>query len=105
MEILNNCPVCNNTEFKNFYSISDCRCRVNKIKFNVVKCLNCNLFFINPRPDLTEIIKYYPTNYYNVDIKPESLINKKINILKNKFAVIEKYKDSKSGSIREAFPI
>ncbi len=33
-------------------------------KFNLVKCKNCGLIYLNPRPPQNEIHKYYPKSYY-----------------------------------------
>jgi 2-polyprenyl-3-methyl-5-hydroxy-6-metoxy-1,4-benzoquinol methylase len=32
--------------------------------FNVVRCNNCGLVYLNPRPDLSELKTIYPDNYY-----------------------------------------
>lgn len=32
--------------------------------FNVVKCVDCQLVYLNPRPDLSELGTIYPPNYY-----------------------------------------
>jgi len=46
-------------------------------KFRIVKCLNCNLHFTSPRPNLNKIVKYYGENdYFGIEQvkkeKPES---------------------------------
>lgn len=32
--------------------------------FNVVRCQNCGLVYLNPRPDVSELATIYPPNYY-----------------------------------------
>jgi 2-polyprenyl-3-methyl-5-hydroxy-6-metoxy-1,4-benzoquinol methylase len=32
--------------------------------FNVVRCRNCGLVYLNPRPDISELPTIYPPNYY-----------------------------------------
>lgn len=32
--------------------------------FNVVRCKNCGLVYLNPRPDISELPTIYPSNYY-----------------------------------------
>ncbi len=32
--------------------------------FNVVRCHNCGLAYLNPRPDISELSTIYPANYY-----------------------------------------
>ena len=35
--------------------------------FTIVECLECGLGFVNPRPDATEISRFYPPEYYTYD--------------------------------------
>jgi SAM-dependent methyltransferase len=35
--------------------------------FTIVECVNCGLGFVSPRPDATEISRFYPPEYYNYD--------------------------------------
>ena len=58
--------------------------------FNVVKCLKCDLIYINPRPNQKHIHEYYPVEYSPFDIKrniisgwmEHKLIQKDISVLK-----------------------
>jgi len=55
------CPICDSVNFSNYISIKD---RVfNENSFNLVKC-KCDLIYINPRPTLDELSKYYSSNYF-----------------------------------------
>lgn len=38
---------------------------IEKIFFNIVKCQECGLVYLNPRPDNEEIKKYYPPSYHS----------------------------------------
>ena len=46
---------------------------LSNLGFNYLICNNCNLIYLNPRPDKNEIIKYYPEDYapYQKSIKEE----------------------------------
>src|ERR1700686_2678760 len=35
--------------------------------FNAVECSDCGLGFLNPRPTIEEIAKYYPPEYYRLE--------------------------------------
>lgn len=37
--------------------------KIDKQLFNLVKCLNCGLIYLNPQPSPEELKKYYPENY------------------------------------------
>jgi 2-polyprenyl-3-methyl-5-hydroxy-6-metoxy-1,4-benzoquinol methylase len=37
--------------------------------FNVVKCTDCGLVYLNPRPDVSELSTIYPPNYYAYTIE------------------------------------
>jgi SAM-dependent methyltransferase len=59
-----NCNLCGSDNYKVIYSMPDIRYFVDEW-FNVVKCSNCGLGFINPRPTYTEISRYYPSSFYD----------------------------------------
>ena len=56
------CDFCDNNDTKLLFSknekfgLSDC-------DFRVVKCQNCGLIYVNPRPSEDEIVKFYPKAY------------------------------------------
>ena len=59
-----NCPICDSNKFKNFIEVSDrLDFRNNKI-FNIVKC-ECDFLYLNPRPTIEEISKYYKNSNYD----------------------------------------
>lgn len=47
--------------------------------FNIVKCNNCGLIYINPRPTAESISKLYESDYTAEEITDESLITKTAN--------------------------
>ena len=40
--------------------------------FNVVSCKNCGLYYLNPRPDISELKTIYPDNYYSYQVEEKS---------------------------------
>lgn len=62
METLTNCPVCKHNSFKEYLSCIDYT--VSRETFHIVKCETCGFRFTNPRPDETEIGKYYESEEY-----------------------------------------
>jgi len=62
METVEHCEVCGGTDFS---SLMKARDRLHGIEgeFQLVKCRNCGLVFINPRPDQEEIKRFYPSEY------------------------------------------
>lgn len=62
MEIINNCPICENTHFDSYLTCKD-RVASNEI-FDLVKCSNCGFVFTNPRPSEEECGKYYESKNY-----------------------------------------
>ena len=54
------CLVCNSKSYSDFRKIN---C-INGRRFNLVKC-SCEFIYLNPRPDINSIKKYYNTiNYF-----------------------------------------
>lgn len=57
------CNLCGSDNYRVVYSMPDARYFVEEW-FNVVECINCGLGFVNPRPIIFEMSKYYPASYY-----------------------------------------
>ncbi len=49
------CPLCEGREYKKIYHIKG---------YNIVKCQGCSLIFINPRPRVEDIEKFYQKGYF-----------------------------------------
>jgi SAM-dependent methyltransferase len=58
------CNLCGSDNYRIVYSMPDARYFVDEW-FNVVKCINCGLGFVNPRPAPSETAKYYPSSFYD----------------------------------------
>ncbi len=58
-----NCPICGSSEYNPIYQ---------KDNYNLVKCQNCLLFYINPRPNLEEIQVFYSKDYFQSAKKDSS---------------------------------
>ncbi|SNS46322.1 2-polyprenyl-3-methyl-5-hydroxy-6-metoxy-1,4-benzoquinol methylase [Ekhidna lutea] len=73
-EKLDNCPICNHTQFQNQIICDDHS--VSGESFALVKCSNCSLVFTNPRPDEESLPKYYQSDaYISHTDRANSLIN------------------------------
>ena len=62
MQNLDNCPICNSSEFKPFISCVDNT--VSRETFQIVQCVSCGFKFTNPRPEENELGKYYKSEEY-----------------------------------------
>ena len=73
-EKLDKCPVCKNTQFDNYMICDDHS--VTGESFALAKCRSCQLVFTNPRPEESNLSKYYQSDQYisHTD-KANSLIN------------------------------
>lgn len=75
METINKCPVCGSDKFKNYVSCIDYT--VSRETFQVLQCEACEFRFTNPRPDESEIWKYYQAEeYISHSDTSKGLINK-----------------------------
>jgi 2-polyprenyl-3-methyl-5-hydroxy-6-metoxy-1,4-benzoquinol methylase len=61
-ERLEQCPVCQKTDLKNFIVVQDKS--VSQESFVIVQCTNCGLKFTNPRPEEAHIGPYYSSEAY-----------------------------------------
>jgi len=57
------CPICHRYSFQTLYESTDRMFHIPG-KFSVLKCNNCSIAFLNPRPSFRELQKYYPTKRY-----------------------------------------
>jgi len=62
MESLVKCPVCGNPDFKTYLNVSDYF--LTRENFSIVSCDHCSFRFTNPRPDASELGKYYESKDY-----------------------------------------
>lgn len=62
MEKLPVCPICGSNEQTNYLEVRDYF--LSGEVFSIVKCSGCGFKFLNPRPDKSEINKYYGSDEY-----------------------------------------
>ena len=62
MEFVKSCPLCTSPSFKDFLTGRDYF--LSGETFQICKCTTCGFLFTNPRPDKTEIVKYYESAEY-----------------------------------------
>jgi 2-polyprenyl-3-methyl-5-hydroxy-6-metoxy-1,4-benzoquinol methylase len=60
------CDYCQSGKYDIFQTASDV---FTKDKFNLVKCKDCGLVYLNPRPTIDEIGRYYPDKEYFLESK------------------------------------
>lgn len=59
------CNNCGSPRCETAYVCRDFYMGLAKGDYSVVRCLDCGLFYINPRPGAEELRKYYPDSYYD----------------------------------------
>jgi SAM-dependent methyltransferase len=57
------CDLCGSTEHEPVYSMPDLLYHPEE-RFTVVRCRGCGLGFVNPRPTMAEMARYYPKSFY-----------------------------------------
>lgn len=85
-----NCELCESNEFTLLFHNYD---RLHRTKgiFNIVKCDNCGLVYLNPRPKREFIYEYYPDDYEPYNISSNGFYQKLNESLLNSY-----YKKDKS---------
>ncbi len=74
MELLSQCPICRATKFSNFLKCEDNT--VSHETFQLDQCSNCKFVFTNPRPNASEIVRYYQSeNYISHSNSSKGLLN------------------------------
>lgn len=83
MEKLENCPICNSVQLKTFMVCSDHT--VSRETFNIVECDSCGFKFTNPRPEPSQLGKYYKSEEY------VSHSNTKKGFINSTYQTVRKY--------------
>ncbi|MBR9705525.1 class I SAM-dependent methyltransferase [Candidatus Pacearchaeota archaeon] len=76
------CNLCGSNNLKPVLKTKDYRFQIDNKLFQIVKCKNCDLKFLNPRPNEKEIKKYYPDDIKWEKEEPK-VQNEKYSIIKN----------------------
>lgn len=61
-EILSKCPLCKSEHIETERTVKDYS--VSKEEFSLYQCSHCEFLFTNPRPDQTQISRYYQSDQY-----------------------------------------
>ncbi|RFC55865.1 class I SAM-dependent methyltransferase [Brumimicrobium aurantiacum] len=62
MKSIRNCPVCEESYFKDYLSVKDHM--ITREEFKIVECDNCGFHFTNPIPEIDKIGEYYKSEEY-----------------------------------------
>lgn len=83
-----NCILCKEDNMVTVLKGTDLRYSTSNESFNIVRCKKCGLVFINPRPEKTEIGKYYPDNYRTRKTLNAESLKKRIKKYENRFIAL-----------------
>ncbi|MGZ4089738.1 MAG: class I SAM-dependent methyltransferase [Bacteroidia bacterium] len=95
MTIINNCPCCKSPQFEPYLKCKDYT--VSGEMFTIVKCVSCGFKFTNPRPENSELGKYYKSEeYISHSNTSKGVISKLYHMVRNytlkqKIKLISKY--------------
>ena len=59
-----NCCLCEQGDAEKIGAGEDFEYRTSADEFSAMRCSNCGLVYLNPRPDFSEFEKIYPSNYH-----------------------------------------
>lgn len=87
------CDICGSNNYKKILEAGNIHglVKLSDEKFDLVKCSNCGLVYINPRPEEKNIFKYYNFDYYGTSSFLSDLFSKLSNLYK--IRKIKKYKN------------
>lgn len=88
------CNLCGSSEFSKVAEGIDFEYKVTTDNFKMVKCNNCSLVFLNPRPALSELDTIYPKNYipYRFDDYLSPFVqNLRMKVQKSKVKSLKKF--------------
>jgi SAM-dependent methyltransferase len=100
MEEIMKCEICGGNDFVEFLQCTDYF--LTQEKFSLKKCNNCGLVFVNPRPEVNKLGKYYDSpDYISHSGSDKGIVNKvykKIRQLthKRKYKLVNSFSTEKS---------
>jgi len=85
------CIFCDIDDAETILYSKDIRYKTSDEIFKIVKCKNCGLIYLNPRPSKKEIGNFYPSNYRTRTTLDQTSINKRIKkySIKHKFFIFK----------------
>jgi len=83
------CNLCGSTRSKLLFQLKDNFLGISDVKYNVVKCRDCKLVYLNPRPTAEEIHSFYTEDYYRAFLTGEELLKERESQLLAKFEKIK----------------
>jgi len=84
------CPVCEKSDFSLLFDVKDYF--LTSEEFSIQKCNNCGFKFVNPRPDKSEIGRYYQSDQYISHNAAEAKFINRVYKLARRFSILKKYK-------------
>ena len=63
------CEICDSQNISKSFTYYDRHYMVTDEEFDVWQCHECYLFFLNPMPNMDELMSYYPKTYYSYEKK------------------------------------
>jgi 2-polyprenyl-3-methyl-5-hydroxy-6-metoxy-1,4-benzoquinol methylase len=90
------CNLCGSAQSTLLYRCKDYFLSISEVEYNVVRCSDCGLVFVNPRPTEEEIHSYYTKVYYRSDLTEEEHLKERLSQLVAKF---EKVKHLRPGRL------
>ena len=67
MEYIKKCELCESNDFATILTTRD---YISRFVFRLVRCKQCGLVFVNPRPLVEDLHGFYPPTYYSYTEKP-----------------------------------
>jgi len=83
------CPLCASKDHKEIFSTTDRLVLSDTMVYRLVKCLNCSLRFVNPRPRDEDIQKLYTDDYFVPKIDSKRLLTSQEHINRAKAACFD----------------
>jgi 2-polyprenyl-3-methyl-5-hydroxy-6-metoxy-1,4-benzoquinol methylase len=103
MTDVNICPVCHGTDFVHHLHCTDHS--VSHETFSIIRCNTCQLLITSPRPENTQLGKYYLSNKYTSHIKKgksaldQAYLLARTFTLKWKLSIVKKYVAKTNGTL------
>lgn len=85
------CPLCGSTHHTRLFAHKDFTYETDEEIFAVVRCEDCGMVYLNPRPDEKEMAAYYPEEFYQTTQTAAGVFADKVERLAAKWKMVKDF--------------
>ena len=85
------CPLCGGKEYRVLFRRPDHTYQISSIAFCVVRCLQCSMVFVNPRPSKEFLDDFYPEQFFGVTRDARAVLLEQAESMQQKWKLLARF--------------